>query len=113
DIEFRSNEFEGLDFTIDASPQHHSYSVFWTLTVNVINKKGKEVKGAEVRILDKSGEEVLTRRTGGNGSIKAELPEYTVDGDEITYLSPYTVNIGRKKEEVILSTDQVVTMKVK
>ncbi len=113
DIEFRSNTFEGLDFTIDASPQHHSYTVFWTLTVNVINKKGKEVKGAEVRILDKNGEEVWARKTGSNGSIKAELPEYTVDGDEITYGSPYTVNIGRKKEEVILSTDQVVTMKVK
>ncbi len=113
DIEFRSNEFEGLDFSIDASPQHHSYSVYWTLTVNVIDKKGKEVNGAEVRILDKNGEEVLNGRTDAGGSVKAELLEYTVDGEEVTYLSPYTVTINKKKEEIYLNADQIVTIRVK
>jgi hypothetical protein len=113
DIEFRSNEFKGLDFSINASPQHHSYSVFWTLTVNVTDKKDKKRAGAEVRILDKNGKEVFKRKTDDSGSMIAELQEYSVDGDEITYLSPYTVNINRKKEEIILSTDQVITMKVK
>jgi len=113
DIEFRSNKFEGLDFSIDASSQHHSYAVYWTLTVNLINKKGEEVHGAEISILDKNEKEVLIGKSDGRGSIEVELPEYTVDGDEITYLSPYSVSVGRKKEEVILNTDQVITMKVK
>jgi len=113
DIEFRSNEFEGLDFNIDASPQHHSYSVYWTLGVNVIDRKGNEVKGAEVRILDKNGQEVLIQLTDKDGLVQKELQEYRVDGDEITYLSPYTVTINRKKEEVFLSSDQVITMKVR
>ena len=76
-------------------------------------KKGKEVKGAEVRIMDKNGEEVLIRRTDAEGSLEVELQEYTVDGDKIAYLSPYTVSIKKKKEEVILDTDQEITMKVK
>ncbi len=113
DIEFRSNNFKRLDFRIDASPQHHSYSVFWTLTVNVIDKKGKEVKGADVRILDKDGKEVLNGRTDAGGSVKAELLEYTVDGEEVTYLSPYTVTINKKKEEIYLNTDQIVTIRIK
>ena len=113
DIEFRSNAFEGLDFSIDASPQHHSYSVYWTLAVNVIDKKGKEVKGAEVRILDKNREEVLIRKTDNAGLVQVELQEYRVDGEEISSLLPYTVTINRKKEEVFLNADQVLTMKVR
>ncbi len=112
DIEFRSNEFEGMDFSIDATPQHHSYSVYWTMTVNVIDKKGK-VEGAEVRILDKNGDEVLSLITDSIGSVKAELLEYTADGDEITYLSPYTATVNKKKEEVYLNADKVITIKVK
>jgi hypothetical protein len=113
DIEFRSNVFKGLDFSIDASPQHHSYSVYWTLTVNVADRKDKAVKDAEVRILDKNGEEVLIRKSDVNGSVKVELQEYSVDGSEITYRSPYTIAVNKKKEEVFLSSDQVITMKVK
>jgi len=112
DIEFRSNKFTGMDFSLDASPQHHSYSVYWTLLVNLINKKGKEVMGADISIVDRNGQEVWTGKSDDGGSIEAELPEYRVDGDEITYLSPYTVRIGRKKEEVILDRDQVIKIKV-
>ncbi len=62
---------------------------------------------------EKAGEEVLIRRTDVKGSLEVDLQEYTVDGDEIAYLSPYTVSIKKKKEEVILDTDQEITMKVK
>ena len=81
--------------------------------MNVVNKKGEEVEGADIKILDKNGEEVVTGKSDGTGSIEAELPEYSVDGDEITYLSPYTVLTDRKKEEVILNNDQAKTIIVK
>jgi hypothetical protein len=113
EIEFRSNKITGLDFNIEASPQHHSYSVYWTLTVNVTNKQGKEVMGADISIVDSKGEEVFSGRSDASGSLEAELPEYGVDGDELTFLSPYTVSTGRKKEEVILNGNQVILIKVK
>jgi hypothetical protein len=112
DIEFRSNKFKGLDFSIDASPQHHSYAVYWTLTVNIVGKEGEDIKGAEIGILDKNGREVLTGKSDERGSIEVELPEYSVDGNVTTYASPYTVHLKRMKEEVILNSDQVITMKV-
>ncbi len=113
DIEFRSNEFKGLDFSIDASPQHHSYSVYWTLKVIVTDKKDKAVKDTEVRILDMNGEEVLIRETDSTGTITVELREYSVDGTEITYQSPYTIAVNKKKEEVILDADQEIRIEVK
>jgi len=112
DIEFRSNEFEGLDFGIDATTQHHTYSVYWTMAVNVIDKKGKEVSGTKVIILDKNKKEVLNQRTNSTGSVQVELPEYTIDGELITYLSPYTVIVNKKKKEVSLNTNQELTITV-
>ncbi len=55
DIEFRSNNFEGIDFGINATDQSHSYSVWWTLKVKVTDKKGNVIKGTEVRFLDING----------------------------------------------------------
>jgi hypothetical protein len=113
DIEFRSNEFEGLDFGIDATKQNHSYSVYWTMAVNVTDKKGKEVSGAKVTILNKNKEEVLSQMTNSSGSVKIELPEYSIDGELITYLSPYTILVNKKKEEVSLNSNQELTIIVK
>ena len=72
------------------------------LTVKVINRKGQEVRGTEIRILDKHGEEALIRKTDDNGTVRAELKEYGVDGEEISKKSPYTVIVNRKKEEIYL-----------
>ncbi|MEN8229315.1 MAG: hypothetical protein ABFS38_14245 [Bacteroidota bacterium] len=113
DIEFRSNEFEGLDFGLEATTQHHSYSVYWTMTVNVIDKKGMEVSGAKVIILNKNKEQVLNQMTNSSGSVQVELPEYSVDGALITYLSPYTILVNKKKEEVSLNTNRELTITVK
>ncbi|MCK4991855.1 MAG: hypothetical protein KAS29_15255 [Bacteroidales bacterium] len=109
-IEFRSNDIEGMDFEFDLSDQHHSYSVYWTLHIKVINKKGVVVENAEIRILDKNGIVVETQRTDENGSLSVELMEYSVNGSEKTFLSPYTVIAGKKKIEVQLNknTDSTI-----
>jgi hypothetical protein len=95
--EFRSNELLGIEFGIDATTQHHSYSVYWTLTINLFNKHGIPLKETDLKLVDINGKEVLIQRTNENGSLKVELPEYLVDGDEEKYLSPYTIIAGKKK----------------
>ena len=112
DIEFRSNELEGLDFDIDATAQHHSYSIIWTLTLNVINEKGKGVGSTLVRILDKNGEEVLSKRTDDYGSISVELPEHKVNGKETSYLSPYTVIVKDQQKKVMLKGNQELSIPI-
>jgi hypothetical protein len=106
DIEFRSNEFEGLNFDIDATAQDHSYSTYWTMTVSVIDNEGKAVSDEKVIILDKNGKEVLSRDTNENGSVSAELPEYKADGAHFTYLSPYTVIVNNQQEVVSLNNNR-------
>ena len=102
-IEFRSNIIEGMEFDVDITDQHHSYSVYWTLNVNVANKKGDAVKDTEILILNKNGLEVANQKTDENGYLSVELLEYSVDGKEKTFLSPYTIITGKKKTEVQLN----------
>jgi len=113
DIEFRSNEVEGLNFDIDATDQHHSYSIYWTMTLHVLDEKGNDPGGAKVNILDKNGEEVLSRLTDDKGSVSVELPEYKVDGKKTAYMSPYTVIVNNQQNEVFLESNQEVSFKVK
>ena len=112
-IKFSSNEFEDLSFGIDATDQHHSYSVYWTMTVHVIDKKGKKANGAEVVFLDKNKEEVLSMKANSGGSMQVELVEYSMDDDKISYLSPYTVIVNNKKEKVSLNRNKEITITVK
>lgn len=95
--EFRSNELSEVEFGIDATTQNHSYSVYWTLTLNLYNKQGIPLKGTDLKVVDRNGKEVLSQLTNENGSLKVELPEYLVDGDGKKYLSPYTIFAGKKK----------------
>ncbi len=103
DIEFRSNMIKGADFEIDASGQDHSYTVYWTLEVFVLDKKGRHVAGEEVRILDGKGVEVFSKLTGEEGSIICELPEYSLASSERLSSSPYTIYVGKKSQQIDLS----------
>ncbi len=109
-IEFRSNDIDGMEFELDLSDQHHSYSVYWTLNIGVINKKGVAVDNAEIRILDKNRIVVETQRTDENGSLSVELMEYSVNGSEKTFRSPYTVIAGKKQTEVQCNKNSEVTL---
>ena len=99
-IEFRSNDLEGSEFEVDATQQNHSYSVYWTLNINVVNKKGISIKNTDIQILDKSGKKILNQKTDKTGSANMELLEYSVVGNKKTFMSPYTVIVGKKKEEI-------------
>jgi hypothetical protein len=100
---FRSNEFKELKFGIDATDQHHRYTVLWSLHLHVFNKSGLSMPGAEIRILDKTGKEVLRQLSDKNGAIQTELPEYSMDGTEETLQTPYTIVAGKKKMEINLT----------
>jgi hypothetical protein len=113
EIEFRSNELEGMDFHIDATDQHHSYAVYWTLTVQVRDNGGEKVSGARVRIQDQNGEELWSRQTDESGSVSAELPEYKVNDRSYTWLSPYTVTVNKQQKAVSLNGNRVIEFEVK
>jgi hypothetical protein len=108
DVEFRSNTFEGFDFGVEATDQLHSYSVWWTITVNVTEVKGKDVL---VQILDSFGDEAFREMVNNKDLVLVELPEYTVDEHGKVFHSPYTVIVGRNKTEVRLDGDKEVTFK--
>lgn len=96
-VSFRSNKFEGMEFGIEATNQHHSYSVSWTLDININENE------SNIRIIDRSGKEVINREVAEKGKLSLELPEYSVDGDVKVNYSPYTVIVGDNTLKVNLN----------
>ncbi len=105
-IELRSNIIEGTDFVIDKTEQEHTYSVYWTLTIKVTDKKGSPSEGADVKVTDSKGIEVISTKTNKYGIIEKELIDYVVDGKIMTTYSPYIVISGNKKYVVKLDKNQ-------
>jgi hypothetical protein len=103
-VEFRSNEFQGMDFAIDATSQHHSYKVSWTLNIN------SENPGSEIQIFDKNGKKVISQKLDNNGQLNIELPEYSVDGDEKKFFSPYTILAAKMKKTVHLNQNSKIEL---
>jgi hypothetical protein len=104
---FRSNEFSGFDFAIDATNQHHVYSVYWTLSITLHDKSGKLLPGQEIKVLDRNGKEVARRQSDNHGCMQLELLEYEADGDARKYSAPYTVIAGKKKLDTGLARNTV------
>jgi hypothetical protein len=107
---FRSNEFSGFVFAIDATNQHHVYSVSWTLSVTLHNKSGKAIPGQEIKVVDRNGREVAHQQTDKLGCIQVELLEYEVDGDAWKYSAPYSVLAGKKKMETALTKNTAINI---
>jgi hypothetical protein len=109
-VEFRSNKMEGRKMEIDATDQDHSYSVYWTLTVNVVDQDGNPVNGAEVQVLDKDGKEMLSRKTTETGIISEELMEYDFRDYKKTFKSPYKIITGDSSKIIDLDENMEITV---
>jgi hypothetical protein len=112
-IEFRSNEIVGGQFDLDVTDQQHSYTVYWTYSLLVVDENGKPVKNAQVKILDKN-KSVAVLQKGEDGLLRVELPEYSAEGKEETWKAPYTVQVGNVTKEVRLNqnTESSLVLKV-
>jgi hypothetical protein len=110
---FRSNEFSGVEFKIDATDQHHIYTVYWTLKVKTLDKSGRILSDTKIKILDTNGKEVADYKTDSYGFLTVELPEYAMDGNMKTDSSPYTVVAGKVKTEIELKKNMEVELVVK
>ncbi|HPF01941.1 MAG TPA: hypothetical protein PLE95_01965 [Bacteroidales bacterium] len=109
-IEFRSNKVEGSDFMIDRTDMEHSWSVFWALTIRVVDGNSDPCENVEVSVTDSGGEEVYRQRTDKNGYVRTELAEYIAVGNSIKQYAPYTVKAGRSKRKVSLVSDTEIIM---
>ena len=111
-VEFRSNYIRGANFDIDATQQNHSYSVYWTLHVNVTDSKGNPVKNTDVTIRDRNNAVAMQTKTGENGNVQSELPEYAVDGKEKKLFSPYSITVKGCERKVELNKNTEITCSV-
>jgi hypothetical protein len=102
-VQLRSNEVQGAPFGIQIAGEKNSYSVSWTLTVNVSNKNATPVKGIEVKIFDNNDRLVSNQITDKFGTIKKELLAYRADGNTKQFSAPYTIVVGKEKKVVPLT----------
>ena len=109
-IRFMSNDLSGEKFDLQVTDQNHSYTVYWTLQLKVTNEKGMAVKDAEVIIRDKKDSVVLQTKTGIDGSIQIELPEFAAEGKEKNFSSPYTIVASGTEKKVVLDRNTAITV---
>ena len=60
-----------------------------------------------------NGKEAMRQVISKNGTVRVVLPEYYVDGDVKTVLSPYTILYGKNKVELELEKETEVDLIVK
>jgi hypothetical protein len=111
EIKFSSNQTVGADFGIDATDREHSYSIYWTLALTVLDKTGEALAEREVLIADKLGREAFRGTTNRSGRLSVELLEYRAEGSRRTSLSPYTVSAGGSTRKVNLNKNLAITLK--
>ncbi len=111
-IEFRSNDLVGQKFDVQITDQDHSYTLYWTLNVQVTDAKGTPVKNTEVTVRDKNNAVVLITKTDEYGKMKTELPEYSANGKEKKYSAPYTVSAGGCEKKAALNKNTTITCTV-
>jgi len=109
-IDFRSNTFVNTELGFDKVDLDHSYTVYWTLDVKVVDKKGNPVAGADVKIFDVNGLEVSSSISSETGLISKELPEFSMKGSVKTSLAPYSVKVGKKSEVIKLNQNSELTL---
>lgn len=112
EIEFRSNTFVDTDFGIEKLDLDHSYSVYWTLNVQVMDKKENPVQGVDLTIIDSNGGE-LDYRTSDDGMVSLELPEYRMSGAQKTNFAPYRIQVGKNTKTVTLNQNTSLTMRLR
>lgn len=112
-IEFRSNKVLGGKFEIDATNQDHSYSVYWTLKMKVVDTSGALVKNTDIIIYDQSGSAVCNVKTNNNGEAITELLDYSVNGRNKNISSYYTINIGGSTKKVELNRNKEIIFTLK
>jgi hypothetical protein len=113
DIEFRSNELVNTGFGVDMYGNTNSYTVYWTLKVKTVDRKGNIKGNVDLRILDKEGTGVFQDQTDEKGMLSVELEQFHFSGEQAKYRTPYTVVAGKKKEQVELNENTEVEMVVR
>ncbi len=113
DISFRSNNFTNIQMGFDQTKSKHSYSVYWTLQVQLVDKKGNPIVGQEVELLDFGGDVVHDLQSDDNGMVVVELPAYRMEGQQVVRWAPYTVRVGKKSKRVDLDQNTELTMKLR
>ena len=110
DIEFRSNQMEDCTFDVEASDAKNSYAVYWTLAIKVSDRNGNPLINSVVDIRDKNNELVFSGTTDAQGSLKTELPQYTLQNSEKIVYSPYSIQTRDTQVQVALDRNVLVRL---
>jgi hypothetical protein len=113
EIEFRSNHVEGAPFEVEATTQPHSYTVRWSLEVELKDADGKSLPDREVVITDRSGRESFRGRSDSHGTLCTELPEYVFSDGKRQYASPYTISCAGVRRKVELKDNMALSLALK
>ena len=108
-VKFRSNIVLGNPFELDVTAQDHSYSVSWTVSIKVLNKRLEPLPDYNVVISDVNKKVVYTGKTDHSGIVNASLLEYKINGAQKSTASPYIIMAGKYKRLINIDSNKEVT----
>ena len=89
-MELRSNEVKNGTFSINKTKQDHSYKVYWTYRLQLLDKKKRPIAAQTVLIKNQKNEIVAELKSDEKGWIQTELlseeKKKAADLSDISYI---------------------------
>lgn len=86
-------------------------NIFSSMSAIFLGKVGNPSNGANVKIINKMGDQIVSLNTKEDGTISSELLEYSFDNSQKSYSSPYNVVVGKVTETVSLNKNKEIIVK--
>jgi hypothetical protein len=112
EVVFNSNELEGMDFGFDFTDQEHSFKVYHTLDVQINDAAGEAVDDMKLAILNTQGQIVAEGKSNTHGKWSIELLDHTFNNGSKTSASPYYIQYGASKKEVVLDRNKTLQLSI-
>ena len=109
-IHFDSNEFINTPFAIDKTDQPHSFSVYWTLTLRLLNSKKTPNINMPIVIVDVNEFIVAEKSTDDNGEATFCLQEFRFERNNFIFSSPFTIKAAGKQWQVKLDQNKKIDL---
>ena len=113
DVVFRSNEMIGMSKNWDITDQEHSFKVYHSLNVQLVEANGKPITGRTIYVLDENQQKVAEGTSDGQGQWTVELLGYSFENGNRVKDSSYEIHSGSSSEKVALEESQSVSLTLK
>ncbi len=112
EVEFHSNTVESGKFSISQTNQPHSYKVYWTYKLQLLNNKNRPVPHQQVLIRNSSNEIVARLTADADGWVATELLSEEKKPEGLPVALTYKVEVAGRVKQIQLTKNTSDKIKI-